>query len=59
MRVTLAAHRPIGGTPQAWGSSRMELRRALARDLDLRLLHERSTGPQGGSAAWLGVGAYW
>jgi hypothetical protein len=59
LRAGLSAHRPTGGAPRAYAASRLELRRVLADHLDLRLLHEHSTGPQGGTALSVGLGTYW
>jgi hypothetical protein len=50
---------PVESVRRPYSVVRVEGRIELARDLDLRLLQERSSGAMGGSVTTLGLGHYW
>jgi hypothetical protein len=50
---------PVDSARKPYAVMRLEGRIALERDLDFRLLQERSTGAFGGRVITLGLGSYW
>ncbi len=50
---------PVESVRKPYAVIRLEGRISLARDLDLRLLQQRSSGALGGSITTVGLGSYW